>query len=106
MRKSHPLRQRAGRETDRPLLRPKQLLLMTIRILAGTTISHTSFRKLQILKITEALGVSDELCPGRGYFCKYMLDWGVENKQIWPRNRYKALQAGVFIILIRKTLMI
>lgn len=54
------------------------------------------------MKITDAPGVSDELCPGRACFHKYMLGWGVENKQIWPRNRYKAVHAGVFIILIRK----
>lgn len=39
---------------------------------------------------------------GRGCFHKYMLDWGVEKKQIWPSNRYKAVQTGLFIILIRK----
>lgn len=80
MKESRPFHRRAGRQTDLSLVGSKQLFLETIRILAGTTISNTSFGKLQILKITEALGVSDEVCPGRGCFRKYMLDWGVENK--------------------------
>lgn len=52
--------------------------------------------------VQEALGVIVMNCVLGGDAPKTTCHGWVGNKQIWTRNRYKAIEAGLFTIAIRK----